>query len=110
MQLRYQVRGWRPWHRFVTLAMLALALLTILTVDTAPLADPDPTRYAQQPGPIALTTSEIRRLFNILIVTPHPRPGPPTALVKLAPPPPNRRPARALPPQTRHIDREVSLP
>jgi len=67
---RYQVRGWKPWHRFITLAMLALAILTTLTAAAAPPVDPDPHRYARQPGPIALTTSEIRRLLNILIIRP----------------------------------------
>jgi hypothetical protein len=33
-------------------------------------ADPDPRRYAQQQTSIALTTSEIRRLLNTLIIRP----------------------------------------
>lgn len=66
----YQVRGWRPWHRFITLAMLALAILATLTAATAPHADPDPHRYARQRTPIALTTSEIRRLLNAMITKP----------------------------------------
>jgi SRSO17 transposase len=64
----YQVRGWKPWHRFITLAMLALAVLVLLA-GAAP-ADPDPYGYARQHDPIALTTSEIRRLLNILITRP----------------------------------------
>lgn len=66
----YQVRGWTPWHRFVTLAMLALAILATLTAAAAPAPDRDPHRYAGQPGPIALTTPEIRRLLNVLLVKP----------------------------------------
>jgi hypothetical protein len=66
----YQVHGWKPWHRFITLAMLALAILTILTAITAPPDGTDPHRYARQPGPVALTTSEIRRLLNALIIGP----------------------------------------
>jgi SRSO17 transposase len=66
----YQVRGWTPWHRFVTLAMLALAILTVLTTEAAPASDPDPHRYARQSDPIALTAPEIRRLLAVLIVKP----------------------------------------
>jgi SRSO17 transposase len=66
----YQIRGWTPWHRFVTLAMLALAILATLTAAAAPAPDLDPHRYARQPGPVALTTSEIRRLLNVLLVKP----------------------------------------
>jgi SRSO17 transposase len=66
----YQVRGWTPWHRFVTLAMLALALLTALATRAAPAANPDPHRHAHDNGPIAHTTGEIRRLFNALLNTP----------------------------------------
>jgi SRSO17 transposase len=58
---QYQVRGWTPWHRFVTLAMLALAFLTTLAAAAAPSLSPDP---------IALTTPEIRRLFNALLRAP----------------------------------------
>jgi len=54
----YQVRGWTPWHRFITLAMLALAFLTALTVDAAPPDNLDPHRHVRDAGPIALTTSE----------------------------------------------------
>lgn len=67
----YQVRGWKPWHRFVTLAMLALAILATLTAATADRTDPDPHRHARPAGPIALTASEIRRLLNVLIRPAH---------------------------------------
>jgi SRSO17 transposase len=67
---QYQVRGWKPWHRFVTLAMLALAFLSTLTAAAAPPADPDPHHHAHDPSPIALTTPEIRRLFTALLGTP----------------------------------------
>ena len=43
---QYQVRGWKPWYRFVTLAMLALAFLSTLAAATAPPADPDPHHHA----------------------------------------------------------------
>jgi len=67
---QYQVRGWKPWHRFVTLAMLALAFLSTLTAATAPPANPDPHHHAHDRSPIALTTAEIRRLFTALLGTP----------------------------------------
>ncbi|HEU5107538.1 MAG TPA: hypothetical protein VFT95_03090 [Micromonosporaceae bacterium] len=35
----YQVRGWTPWHRFITLAMLALALLVAIAATHPPTSD-----------------------------------------------------------------------
>jgi SRSO17 transposase len=67
---QYQVRGWKPWHRFVTLAMLALAFLSTLTAAAAPPPNADPHRHAHHRGPIALTTAEIRRLFTDLLNRP----------------------------------------
>jgi len=67
---QYQVRGWKPWHRFVTLAMLALAFLSMLTAAAAPPTNPDPHRHAHDRGPIALTTAEVRRLFTTLLNKP----------------------------------------
>ncbi|WP_446686979.1 IS701 family transposase [Phytohabitans kaempferiae] len=57
----YQVRGWTPWHRFITLAMLALAILTTLTTQDDQDID---TEH------IAITVAESRRLLNALIITP----------------------------------------
>jgi SRSO17 transposase len=57
----YQVRGWTPWHRFITLAMLALAVLTTLACQDA---DDTDIEY------IPITVPETRRLLNILIITP----------------------------------------
>jgi SRSO17 transposase len=57
----YQVRGWTPWHRFITLAMLALAILTTLTTQD------DHDHDAEH---IAITVAETRRLLNALIITP----------------------------------------
>jgi SRSO17 transposase len=69
---QYQVRGWTPWHRFITLAMPALALLAQLTTEAAPPHNPDPHHRARQHGPIALTTAEIRRLITgLLLDTPR---------------------------------------
>jgi len=59
---QHQVRRWRSWHRWTTLAMLAHAFLAVATAierDTAP----TPT------GLIALTVNEFRRLFDALLLT-----------------------------------------
>ena len=58
---QHQVRRWRSWHRWTTLAMLAHAFLAVATAierDTAP----TPT------GLIALTVNEFRRLFDALLL------------------------------------------
>jgi SRSO17 transposase len=57
----YQVRGWKGWHRHITLAMLALAFLATLAV-----SQPD-----SDDQHIPLTTPEIRRLLAVLILTQH---------------------------------------
>jgi SRSO17 transposase len=60
---QHQVRRWRSWHRWTTLAMLAHAFLAVATAaerDTRP----TPT------GLITLTVNEFRRLFDaVLLVT-----------------------------------------
>ena len=61
---QHQVRRWRSWHRWTTLAMLAHAFLAVATAierDTAP----TPT------GLIALTVNEFRRLFDALLLATH---------------------------------------
>ncbi|WP_436975839.1 IS701 family transposase [Nonomuraea angiospora] len=58
----YQVRGWTPWHRHITLAMLALALLAAIAA-----AQPSTTDDR-----IPLTLPEIRRLLAALVLTRHP--------------------------------------
>jgi SRSO17 transposase len=62
---QHQVRRWRSWHRWTTLAMLAHAFLAVAAAaerDTAP----TPT------GLIALTVNEFRRLFDaLLLATSH---------------------------------------
>lgn len=57
---QHQVRRWDSWHRWTTLAMLAHAFLTVL----AALARDD---EHSQPGLIAVTVAEVRRLFNTLV-------------------------------------------
>jgi hypothetical protein len=55
-----QVRRWRSWHRWTTLAMLAHAFLAVACAerDTAP----------TPAGLIALTVNEFRRLFDALLL------------------------------------------
>jgi SRSO17 transposase len=62
----YQVRGWTPWHRFITLAMLALAVLAVM----AAASRADPPAQPHTDTHIPLTIAEIRRLLNALVMTP----------------------------------------
>jgi SRSO17 transposase len=58
---QHQVRRWRSWHRWTTLAMLAHAFLAVATAierDTHP----------APPGLIMLTVNEFRRLFDALLL------------------------------------------
>ena len=58
---QHQVRRWRSWYRWTTLAMLAHAFLAVATA-----VERDAT-----PGPvglIALTVNEFRRLFDALLL------------------------------------------
>jgi SRSO17 transposase len=58
---QHQVRRWRSWHRWTTLAMLAHAFLAVATAterDTVP----------TPAGLIALTVNEFRRLFDALLL------------------------------------------
>ena len=75
----YQVRGWTPWHRFITLAMLALAFLAVLTAsnndptaaDTENLAGPSPPPHLPDPRrPVPLTLAELRHLVAHLLLRP----------------------------------------
>jgi hypothetical protein len=55
----HQVRRWRSWYRWVTLAMLAYAFLVVAAV----------TQHARHPPPlglIPLTCNEIQHLFAAL--------------------------------------------
>ena len=62
---QHQVRRWRSWHRWTTLAMLAHAFLAVATAaerDTQPAST----------SLITLTVNEFRRLFDaLLLVTKH---------------------------------------
>ena len=59
---QHQVRRWRSWHRWTTLAMLAHAFLAVATA-TERHSRPTPT------GLIMLTVNEFRRLFDALLLT-----------------------------------------
>jgi SRSO17 transposase len=59
----HQVRRWRSWYRWVTLAMLAYAFLVVAAV----------TEHARHPPPlglIPLTCNEIQHLFAALVAAP----------------------------------------
>ncbi|HEY5842192.1 MAG TPA: hypothetical protein VIU87_12110 [Mycobacterium sp.] len=59
---QHQVRRWRSWHRWTTLAMLAYAFLAVAT---AAERDHIPTPE----GLIPLTVNEFRRLFDAILLT-----------------------------------------
>jgi SRSO17 transposase len=59
---QHQVRRWRSWHRWTTLAMLAHAFLAVAT---AAHRDTNPTPA----GLIKWTVNEFRRLFDALLLT-----------------------------------------
>lgn len=59
---QHQVRRWRSWHRWTTLAMLAHAFLAVAT---AVERDTQPTPVER----IALTVNKFRRLFDMLLLT-----------------------------------------
>jgi SRSO17 transposase len=58
---QHQVRRWKSWHRWTTLAMLAHAFLAVATAIER---DSTPTPA----GLIALTVNEFRRLFDALLL------------------------------------------
>jgi SRSO17 transposase len=60
---QHQVRRWRSWYRWVTLAMLAYAFLVVAAV----------TEHARHPPPlglIPLTCNEIQHLYAALVAAP----------------------------------------
>src|SRR6266700_5829853 len=60
---QHQVRRWRSWYRWVTLAMLAYAFLVVAAVA-------DHTRQPPPPGLIGLTCNEIQHLFAAMLARP----------------------------------------
>jgi SRSO17 transposase len=65
---QHQVRRWRSWYRWVTLAMLAYAFLVVAAV-------PDHARRPLPLGLIPLTCNEVQHLFAALIARPIQDPG-----------------------------------
>ena len=59
----HQVRCWRSWYRWVTLAMLAYAFLVVVALI-------ERAQHPPPPGMIALTCSEIQHLFAALVGRP----------------------------------------
>src|SRR6266511_2048425 len=60
---QHQLRRWRSWYRWVTLAMLAHAFLVVAAV----------TEHARHPPPaglIGLTCNELQHLFAALVIQP----------------------------------------
>jgi SRSO17 transposase len=59
----HQVRRWRCWYRWVTLAMLAYAFLVVAAVT-------EHARHPAPPGVIQLTCNELQHLFAALVCRP----------------------------------------
>lgn len=60
---QHQVRRWKSWYRYTTLAMLAHAILTAIAVSTRT-GDPRDDEL------IPLTVNEVRHLFAKIVLTP----------------------------------------
>ena len=60
---QHQVRRWRSWYRWMTLAMLAHAFLVVAALT-------ERTRHPPPPGLIALTCNEVQHLFAALLARP----------------------------------------
>src|SRR5262245_5228867 len=60
---QHQVRRWRSWYRWATLAMLAHAFLVV-----AALAER--TRHPTPPGLVPMTCNELQHLFTTLVTQP----------------------------------------
>ena len=65
---QHQVRRWRSWYRWVTLAMLAYAFLVVAAVC-------EHARHRAPPGAVELTCNEIQHLFAALVAVPVADPG-----------------------------------
>ena len=60
---QHQVRRWRSWYRWTTLAMLAHAFLVVAALT-------DRTRHPPPSGLISLTCNEVQHLFAALLTRP----------------------------------------
>jgi hypothetical protein len=61
---QHQVRRWRSWYRWATLAMVAHAFLVVAAL----------TEHAHHPAPsdlIPMTCNEIKHLFAALVAQPE---------------------------------------
>jgi SRSO17 transposase len=65
---QHQVRRWRSWYRWTTLAMLAHAFLAAVTAT-------ERTRPTSEDGLVPFTLAEIQRLFNRMTTRPATSPG-----------------------------------
>jgi SRSO17 transposase len=65
---QHQVRRWRCWYRWVTLAMLAYAFLVVAAVT-------EHARHRAPLGLIPLTCNELQHLFATLVTVPMVAPG-----------------------------------
>ena len=65
---QYEVRGWVPWHRFVTLCLLAHAYLVVLRLQ-ARAQETETAPGASATGLLPLTVPEVRRLVLALAET-----------------------------------------
>jgi hypothetical protein len=88
---QHQVRRWRSWYRWTTLAMLAHALLVVLAATHR-------TRHPPPSDLIGLTCNELRHLFAALLARPAADAAPSAALVCVAAPTSGPRPHLPLPP------------
>ena len=92
---QHQVRQWKSWHRWVTLAMLAHAFLTVITAAERA-ATPTPA------GLIPITVNELRTTLRRPAAATEPQPGTTPPMVDLAPTTPSQSPRLPLP-TTRRI-------
>jgi hypothetical protein len=60
---QHQVRRWRSWYRWATLAILAHAFLVVAAVT-------ERTRHPAPPGLVGLTCNEVQHLFAALAARP----------------------------------------
>jgi len=83
-----QVIRWRSWHRWTAICLLAYLYLAVAVA----LRREQDAGSDLDAGLIPVTVPELLRLLRDTVIPPPPRPGPPAALVGLAPPPPAPRP------------------
>jgi hypothetical protein len=60
---QHQVRRWRSWYRWTTLAMVAHVVLVVLAATHR-------IRHPPSPGLISLTCNEVQHLFAALVAVP----------------------------------------